>query len=137
MKAWKRLLNLCLLACCILFFGKTDVLAATYDLPISETWTNGELTERGGINWYRVTIPNQGTLTIQYQGLGIVYSYFYIYDEDMAEFYVKSNLFGNTSLNKATTSSMFIDISFNTQSIVISIEPLQYIFSKKSISLFT
>ncbi|MCI8282176.1 MAG: fibronectin type III domain-containing protein [Lachnospiraceae bacterium] len=114
MKAWKRLLNLCLLAFCILFFGKTDVLAATYDLPISETWTNGELTERGGVNWYRVTIPNQGTLTIQYQGLGIGYSYVYIYDEDMAECYVKSNLLGNTSTENPKTMNVEADLSAGT-----------------------
>lgn len=63
MKMWKKILSVCFLALCMLFVGKTDTQAATYTLPVSDSWTDGELTQQGGYNFYRVTIPEAGTLT--------------------------------------------------------------------------
>lgn len=63
MKMWKKILSVCFLALCMLFVGKIDTQAATYTLPVSDSWTDGELTQQGGYNFYRVTIPEAGTLT--------------------------------------------------------------------------
>lgn len=110
MKMCKKILSVCLLALCMLFVGKTDTKAATYTLPVSDNWTDGELTQRGGYNYYRVTIPEAGTLTIRYQGLSIGYSYAYIYDEDLTECYEKSNLLGNTSVDNPKTEDVIVDL---------------------------
>lgn len=59
MKMWKKILSVCFLALCMLFVGKTDTQAATYTLPVSDSWTDGELTQQGGYNFYRVTIPEE------------------------------------------------------------------------------
>lgn len=114
MKMWKKILSVCFLALCMLFVGKTDTQAATYTLPVSDSWTDGELTQQGGYNFYRVTIPEAGTLTIRYQGLSIGYSYAYIYDEDLTECYEKSNLLGNTSVDNPKTEDVIVDLQKGT-----------------------
>ena len=91
----------------MLFVGKTDTQAATYTLPVSDNWTDGELKEPGGYDYYRVTIPEAGTLTIRYQGLDIGYSYVSVYDEDLSKRYAESGLINNTSANNCFLSSTF------------------------------
>lgn len=114
MKMWKKILSVCFLALCMLFVGKTDTQAVTYTLPVSDSWTDGELTQQGGYNFYRVTIPEAGTLTIRYQGLDIGYSYVSVYDEDLSKRYAESGLINNTSANNPKTKNLAIDLQKGT-----------------------
>lgn len=119
MKMWKKILSVCFLALCMLFVGKTDTQAATYTLPVSDNWTDGELKEPGGYDYYRVTIPEAGTLTIRYQGLDIGYSYVSVYDEDLSKRYAESDLINNTSANNPKTKNLAIDFQKGTYMVSI------------------
>ena len=101
------------------FIGKTDVSAANYTMQANGVWVDGNLTEKGGSDYYKITVPEAGTLTITYQGLGIGYSWFYLYDEDISERYKQSSIVNNTSETNPKTQDMAVDLQKGTYQIIL------------------
>lgn len=81
---------------------------------------DGNLTEKGGSDYYKITVPEAGTLTITYQGLGIGYSWFYLYDEDISERYKQSSIVNNTSETNPKTQDMAVDLQKGTYQVRVA-----------------
>lgn len=111
---------LCLFFLISVFIGKTDVSAANYTMQANGVWVDGNLTEKGGSDYYKITVPESGTLTITYQGLGIGYSWFYLYDEDISERYKQSSIVNNTSETNPKTQDMAVDLQKGTYQVRVA-----------------
>lgn len=62
-------------------------------LRTDDTWVAGEISVEGEVDFYTITIPRAGWLTVNYQGLGVRDSYIYIMDEDMTKTYDHAEIY--------------------------------------------
>lgn len=119
MKKFRVFLMICLVFFMTAIFGKTDALAATVSLSANGNWVDGDLTVKGGRDYYKVTLSQPGTLDITYQGLDIGYSYVAITSEDIEETYRQSSLLNNTSAANPKTTVVSADLQAGTYTVVV------------------
>ena len=110
MKKHRKLL-LSTLAFAIIFIGilipgsPVKAGVASVSLALADEWTDGKITVENGVDFYSVTIPSDGWLTVSYQGWDITESYIEIWDRDMArsQEYAKESVY-STGIDPATKS---------------------------------
>ena len=101
-----KVILLCMvLTICGMILFPTSAKAAGINyttLQTDDTWLAGEISVKDEVDFYTITIPSAGWLTVTYQGLGVSDSYFYIMDKDMAGNYASSNVYTSAENNPIT-----------------------------------
>ncbi len=102
-----------LLIICILLSGtfltfnpiKPSAKSLYTTLTLNDTFVQGNIPESGTVNFYTVTVPSAGWLTITYQGWNIYDSYYQLVSQDQAYSYFKHNVYYSSDTNPKTSYS--------------------------------
>lgn len=111
MKKWKELLMV-VLAAVIMFGGismldvtaKADVGVDAVSMSLDDTFVSGTIWEKGTADFYVVTLPSDGWLTVTYQGWNIGDAYYSILKEDLTKSYTKDEIYTSTDISPITHS---------------------------------
>lgn len=71
-------------------------------LNTDDTWVSGEISDKDECDYYSVQIPSAGWLTVNYQGFSVRDSYIEIWDKDLTEQYVKTEVYTSSSSSPIT-----------------------------------
>ena len=102
----KAILLCMVLTICGMIFFPTSAKAAGINyttLKTDDTWLAGEISVIDEVDYYTVTIPSAGWLTVTYQGLSVGSGSIVILDKDMVYYYDRSSVSGSAENNPKTT----------------------------------
>ena len=95
--------------CCSFFFsGKLSVVNAASDyiaLSLNDKFVDGNIGEKGEADFYNLTIPTAGWLTITYQGWNIKDAHYAVLSEDTSKTFVSHEIYYSSDTDPKTSSS--------------------------------
>lgn len=109
MKKRKELLMVVLAA--VMMFGgifmldvtaKADAVVNAVSMSLDDTFASGTIWEKGTADFYVVTLPSDGWLTVTYQGWSIGDAYYSISKEDLTKSYTKDEISTSTDTSPVT-----------------------------------
>lgn len=101
------------------FPAKASTPMAPEALSANDTWIGGEIVTKGTADYYRVTIPKDGWLTINYQAWSLDCSYWSVLDNDCVKQYHRESVYGSSSQNPKTRTAT---LALEKGSYIIKIE---------------
>lgn len=74
------------------------------DLKTDDVYQSGIISQEGEVDFYKITIPSAGWLTVNYQGFDVADSYVVVQNYDMSYEYWKDELYTTSNIAPKTTS---------------------------------
>lgn len=108
------LFSTCLICMIMLFIRSTSNAASYKTLSTNDTWVSDTISKEGEVDYFQVTIPSAGWLTVTYQGLSVYSSHCEIWNNDLTTKY--DNCYAGSSS----------DTSPVTKTLTVALEPGTY-----------
>lgn len=110
---WRLYLIMILTAAAIVLGGRGTVKeaeAAGTDTALSTngTWVSGSIAAKNEADYYRVTLPSAGYLTVKYQAQTISTSCFVVYNGTRTKQYAQQWMYDASASNPKSSSKMFV-----------------------------
>lgn len=104
-KQTTKAVMLCLLAFALFWITPDTVRADEYNsisLATDDNWVPGSIDQEDEIDFYKITLPKAGWLTLAYQGRDIGDSYYQLWKEDLTDKYYSRELYTSSTSNPKT-----------------------------------
>lgn len=91
----------------VLMMTKADA-AETKLLYLNNSWVDGSITTKGGVDYYRISLPKAGFVHIDYQGWSIADSYIEVWNGDLTEKFSRYNVYTSSDASPKTRSDDYV-----------------------------
>lgn len=102
LKSFKMLVSFTMLIFIFLSQANLDVRAANVNLPINDTFVDGNITQAGSVDYYTIVLPSAGWLTLTYQGWSIGSSHIALLNGNQTKTYYVHNMYFSSDTNPLT-----------------------------------